>query len=229
MSYSSVVLATSGLRAYYRFQESSGQPQDSSGNGNHTTAKLGSMTYAQAGAISTDAASKSVLFDFTDNQYFTAPDSATLDCADVVSIECWYKPVFTGAGQTVILAKGNGAYGLDIVTNKIRIANDGNSGLARSNQDISNTALWYYVLGVKSGATKKMYINAVDDSVAVATSTLVDTSNVLYIGSDTINFGGYLAELAIYGADISSQASAHYAAAFAEKQSFYAFRRRATR
>lgn len=206
-SYVRTVLADRPV-AYYRMEEASGLPQDSSGNGNHTTVSSGTATYAQSGAITSG---NSILWPSSFDVYFTAPDHSTLDCGDVVTIELWYRPVYTGAGQLVLIAKGNGAYGMSVVNNRMRLENDGNSGLVRSNFDLTDTNRWYHCVGVKNGATRKMYVDGVDVSDLVTPSTLVNTTNVLFLGSDTITPNCYLDEVAIYGTELSAaRVQEHY-------------------
>jgi hypothetical protein len=77
---------------------------------------------------------------------------------------------------------------------------------------------WSHVVVTKSGATVKLYINAVDSTGAVVNATLADTTSALNIGRDVAfpaqYFNGRIDEVAVYPTALSAaRVAAHYAAA----------------
>ena len=118
------------------------------------------------------------------------------------------------------MGKGPGGYYL-------RLNQAGNLELVKSDIAIIATSTvtipagtWAYVVATKSGATCKLYVNAVDRTGTVTNATTVNTTAPLTIGADTAGGGahregyaGGLDEVAVYALALSaSEVSAHYAA-----------------
>jgi hypothetical protein len=208
--------------AYYRLGESSGQPQDSSGNGNHTTATGGTPTYAQTGAIAGDS-DTAIRLDKASSEYFTAPDSATLDVGDVFSIEVWVKRhSIGGAFPTYIVSKEIQAYELRFNTgNTISLIAGGNV-IASSNGTtgkIEDTTLYHHIVVTKNGADIHIYLDGDDvtEPSSVENHTATNNTTPLNIGrtnNDEFHIDATLDELAIY--DVALSAS-HVAAHFAQE------------
>lgn len=215
MSYASEVAADTPA-AFYRMQEASGNIQDSSGNAQHATSTggAGSVTYSQAGAIASDGASKSILFnDF----HFEVPDSATLDLGDSLTIECWLKFSSAPTAQKYILTKQTNGY-------EIRHSATGAQSFHKS--DVSdivtaatvtpNDGAFHHLVLTKNGATVKQYLDAVDVTGVVTNDTIVDNASVLRIGGfvDGSRMVGYLSEVALYTTELTAaRVAAHYSAA----------------
>ena len=108
-SYATTVLADSPV-AYWRLGESSGLPQDSSGNGRHTTASGGSPAYSQAGALAEDA-NTAIGFVPASTPSFSAPDDNvySISTTGVLSVEFWDKPTSSASDDTPIVSKCNAA------------------------------------------------------------------------------------------------------------------------
>jgi hypothetical protein len=85
VSYSSEVLADSP-RGYWRMNEASGNPQDSSGNGLHMDTTTGTPIYSQTGAITSDSTATAIRLDIASSESFTASDNALLHYGDTFSI-----------------------------------------------------------------------------------------------------------------------------------------------
>lgn len=214
MSYSSEVLADAP-GAYYRMNEASGQPQDSSGNACHTTAVTGSPTYSQPGAILTDPNNNSILLV---SDEFTAPDSAPLRVADVFTLECWALRGFTGAFIDAMFAKAGGGYGLNWSSDKLMLSKAGTSQIVSSTLSITDINTYHHCVATKNGSTVKLYLDGVDVTGTVTNATCVDSAALLALGNEIgsgFNYNGFLDEVAIYPTALSqARVQAHYNAAF---------------
>ena len=202
-------------RAYYRMNEASGQPQDSSGNSNHTTAVTGTPTYAQAGAIVTDASDDAILFNSATPDFFNAPDHATLDLADVCSLEAWVKRVGTATTEQTIISKGSNGFFLAIENHEILFAKTAVAEIVRSTVTITDTSTWHHIVATKNGATSKIYLDGVDVTGTVTDQTLASTAIDMQIAhfNGIISFNGYLDEVAVYATALSAvRVAKHYAA-----------------
>lgn len=195
---------------YWRLGEASGNPKDSSGNGNHVTSVAGTPTYDVVGALSYDDGA--VTFDGS-TEYFSTPDHATLTIGDVFTLEAWIVPGATGASRGIISHGSNEGY--------LRVLNTGQLVLSKSNVGIivqSNSVLpasgWHHVVATKNGSTVHLYIDGVDDTGVVTNQTCIDTGVGVYIGSqngDSEYFNGSIDEAAIYNYALSAtQVADHY-------------------
>lgn len=217
MSYSLEVLADSP-GAYWRMNEASGQPQDSSGNGNHTVGVSGTPIYSQPGLIS-DPSARSIRLEAASVEYFWAADSATLSYADTFTLEAWVKRASLSAaeeGLVVRLSQGGGMY-LE-PANTLMIAKSEVAVIANSTTTIADTTNAHHVVVTKNGATTKLYIDGVDRTGAVTDATCVDNDQNVWIGIEGpgyASFDGYISEVAVYPTALSAaRIQAHYVAAF---------------
>lgn len=221
MSYSSEVLADSPV-AWYRLSESSGQPQDSSGNARHTTVTGGSPTYSYPGAISSDATNTAISFSGS-GQYFSAADHALLDVGDIFTLEAWVRvPTVVGGGgiRRSIVDKGTNGFWFGLLANgtvqfsKQDVEDGPTGGLIPA----ANT--WFHYVATENSGTPKIYRNGIDITVAGGSPTIESTATVLKIGS-SINdqyWEGQLDEVAIYPTALSApRILAHYTAGIAPK------------
>lgn len=216
-NYSAEVLIDEPV-AYYRMNEPSGQPQDSSGNANHTTVTGGTPTYGVAGPILSDPTNTAITFDGV-NENFTAPDHATLDFADVFTYEAWIKRTAADPSEFSIVEKGTNAGSLELNNNNLMLGSAGIAVIVESNVSISDT-LWHHVVATKNGATCKLYIDGVDRTGTVTNTTCVSTATALTIASGGGNFFiGSIDEVAVYPTALTAaRVLAHYQAALAEAQ-----------
>lgn len=216
MSYSSEVLADSPA-AYYRCQEASGLLQDSSGNARHVTAEAagGSVTYQQASPIATDPSDFSI---DTLDHWFSSPDGAWFDLADVFTLEMWCKRD-GGIGSTqVLFSKGNNSWLLHFnAGNQFFLDRQGVANIVGSTTTITDTTTWHHLVCTKTGATVKLYIDAVDVTGTVTNSTFTNTTVASFVGArDDANFllSAHIDEVAIYPTALSlTRVQAHFDAA----------------
>lgn len=211
MSYPSEVLADSP-GGYWRLNEASGSPQDSSGNGNHVTTVGGTPTYSLPGAsaelvtgIARDGATG----------YMSVPDAATLDLGDVYTVEAWIKT--TSAGVQGICSKMTGAYYLRVNAGVLELLRSATVKNATGTITV-NDGKWHHVVATKSTTSIHLYVDTVDGVTINDTSAAVNNTNTLLIGADTtINdevFNGVLDEIAVYPTALSlDRVKAHYYAA----------------
>lgn len=224
MSYSSEVLADSP-GGYWRMEESSGYPQDSSGNGNHfTTGPFGggTLSYSQTGALASDPTSKSIRWNAIAD--IRTPDHATLDLGDVFTMEMWVKRA-TDGDQQDIMGKGAGAYFWRFLptTNQLQLGRFGVADIVESTVAITADGEFHHVVATKNGATVKLYVDTADVTGTVTNSTAVNTTVGFNIGSqgadgpNDVGVDGWLDEVAVYPTALSlARVQAHYDAALAE-------------
>ncbi|MEI6947587.1 LamG-like jellyroll fold domain-containing protein [Paraflavisolibacter sp. H34] len=158
---------------------------DHSGTGNHATLlKTKDVTWpaGQEGlALSLPG---------TLERYATAPNTASLNITDAISIAAWIRPIEVRNGT--ILAKGaTNGYELCInSSNKVEFRfNTGTNGstyrIASVANYPTNATTWVHVAATYDGATARMYINGVQNaSVTFATpAAIISNTGVLTIGS----------------------------------------------
>jgi Concanavalin A-like lectin/glucanases superfamily len=219
VSYSSEVLADSPL-GYWRHDDASGFIQDSSGNARHSTAQfgVGSNTYAEAGAIASDPASKSIKYASIEQ---SIPDEAALDFTSTCSLEAWVKRNSTGANHP-IMGKGSNGYYMDLADTansfRLRVTKQDVQDLVHSTISITNDGQFHHVVFTRSGTTLNLYIDGVDRTGSVfSTVDFVATTTSLRLGGDSngVNFmDGWLDEVAVYSTQLSAaRVLAHYNAA----------------
>ena len=214
MSYASEVLADSP-RAWYRMNEASGLPQDSSGNGNHADEVAGTPVYNQTGPITNDGAAKAITLG--GSAYFGIPDAVSLDLGQLFTLEGWVKRGVTGV-EGAILVKYSG-YGIFIDSGNHLAYGWSNVGyIVVSTTTITDTTTWHHLVATKNGTTSHLYIDNVDRTGTVTDLTIADNANKLYIGSESTAtiINATVAELAVYPTELSAaRVSAHYTAATA--------------
>lgn len=204
-------------------------PQDSSGNGNHTTTIAGTPTYGVVGALETDPSSTAIQFGST--EYFTAPDHATLDFGDVFTLEAWVKLSTLAGAEMIVVGKGQEAGGspptgpvLSIESNRVSLTYEDFTAVATSSITIADTTTWHHCVVTKDGATSKVYLDGVDVTNLVTNGTFQNTTVALAIGANIdvgVAYGmfqGYIDEVAVYGTALSAErVLAHYEAALVQQ------------
>ena len=201
--YAEAVLARRPV-AYWRCGEASGDLADSSGNGN-TMADAGTPTYGAAGAIRGDG-NTAVSLPQAAATYFQAPNSATLDVADIFSIVAWIKVTTIGLQQTILCRPTNGY--------DFRVDATGHLNLTKTfvasivNSTTTMVAGAYYMVAVtKTGATVNLYINGVDVTGTVTNATIVANAGITRAGLNAQNgalpFGGSVDEVALWAVALS--------------------------
>ena len=217
-AYSTAVLADSPI-LYARLGEASGTSfADSSTNANTGTgANIG--TLGAPSLIAQDSANTAITVVSTASPSILFPNIAAYAVADIVSVEGWVKGAslagdiasFGTGGICVVIASGQ------IVVNKSQTSQIcATTGLTLSDGNA------HHVVVTKSGATVKVYADAVDVTPAITNATLVSTTHGIRVCSDmsgsgaatTAFFNGTLDEVAVYATALSStRVTAHYNAA----------------
>lgn len=221
MSYSSTVLATSGLVSYWRLGESVG-PSAADSFGANTGTYVNTPTLAQTGALAGDS-DTAVLFASASTQAVTVTHNATLNLADTFTLEAWIKRTATQGTDQGIVSKGFGAYYLRINSdNKVHLLRSQVADMVGSTITITDTTTWHHLVATKSGATMNLYIDSVDVTGATSNSTCADNTATLAIASDNqssttynpINYADlYIDEVAVYSTALSAATVlAHYTA-----------------
>lgn len=216
-NYAAEVLSD-GPVAYYRMNEPSGFPQDSSGNGNHTTIVQSQGTpnplYSQPSTVDVGIKLAAVA---ANGYAFQAIDQPSLRVGDVWTIEAWIKRADTDSSEIVICAKKGGGYYMSLVANMLTIGASEIAIIAQSTTTITDLTTWHHVVTTKNGATCKLYIDAVDVTGTVINTTTIDSINNLSIGVEGVGypsyFPGWVDEVAIYPTALSAdKVLAHYRA-----------------
>jgi len=195
---------------YWRLGESSGNPQDSSGNNNHVTTVAGTPTYGVAGAIAGDG-NTAIAFNGT-TDYFSVTDHSSLDMADVFTMEAW---INRGAidGSRGIISKGSNAGYLRVLNNGNLTLNKTNVGIIVQSTSTIPTG-WHHVVGTKNGADVHLYIDGIDVTGTVTDLTCAESASPLYIGvaEGSIEFNnGSIDEAAVYNYALTpAQVAVHY-------------------
>jgi hypothetical protein len=169
-----------GLQAYYKLDESSGNASDSSGNG-FTLTNTGSTTYG-TGKINNGAQ-----FDGS-NRRLASGSNLNFNWSNDYSWSFW---VNYNANNTYLLdhvtTSGSSRRAIVYIDNgnKFRIFASGNEAVSAST---FTTSTWYHVVSVKSGSNWTLYVN--NTSEATTTSfTISYTANDMSIGAAYDGFG----------------------------------------
>lgn len=222
-NYLTTILADNPI-AYYRMNESSGQPQDSSGNGNHTTVTNGTPDYSQAGPISLDTTDAGINFSDASNEFFTAPDATPLDYGDTFTIECWLKRTDSSTREQGVVTKGGDGTGhsggMYLINNFLSGAQTGIGYFVQANVTIPFDGRYYHCVVTKSGATRFVYLNGVDvtNTGAFPDRTCTNTSQPLAMGTEysagipqPVYLTSVVSEVAVYSTALSpSRVLEHY-------------------
>jgi hypothetical protein len=215
MAYSDEILADTPVM-YLRMHEASGDPQDSSGNGNHVTTTDGTPTYQQTGPLLNGETSYGIALDGS-TEGFAITDAAELDVGDVCSLECWFLRANDGGGTRSLINWGSDRAQMALVNDAIVFAAHGTQGIAGCTHD-STDLTWHHLVMTKDGATIKVYLDGVDRTTGVADNTFSSGSVTRYVGrapAGTERFLGSLSEVAVYDYALSAaRVLAHYEAAF---------------
>lgn len=205
----------------YLMNEASGQPQDSSGNGNHTTTTVGTPIYGVEGPLEGMTA-----INFTGTQAFTAPNHASMNFNDILSLELWVKRNAVGVAQTVMLSKDIGGYGVGHEnSNVMALFAAGDHAVVYSTGTIADTTTWHHIVITHNDDDNHWYIDGVEGTDALLDpAPLLNSTAVLNIAQNPsagqkINMR--LAGIAGYPTVLSgARVLAHYNAAFAAEATF---------
>jgi len=191
--------------AYYKFDETSGNANDSTANAYHLTANNGPGTLS--GALN------NARQNLVENRYFSHADNADLSMgARNYSISCWIKLASTGGNQ-VYVGKGdngftNGEFFLGFLSG---------SGWAFSllkspaTQDFAaggsgDTTNWHHVVGVLdfSNSQIKLYVDNSLISTQSSSGSNDTTQDFTVLKGGTLEANGNIDELAIFNAALTA-------------------------
>ena len=198
-------------RAYWKLDEASGLPQDSSGNGLHMTTNTGTLLYRQPGPMSSAA----ILY----NGGTGSSRSTVTTVTDNFSIETWIKtPLLTLDNQRGVYNGNSSADGWGFLVDmslKFKALAGGVSFLSASAAALSTTEFKHVVIQ-RSGTVWTYYVNGVEDTANAGTST----PNAPGAADSSIHLDGFMqavyAHVAIYETALGAvKVADHYAAAIA--------------
>ncbi|MFA4881115.1 MAG: LamG domain-containing protein [Candidatus Doudnabacteria bacterium] len=195
--------ASDGLVGYWKMDEASGNPVDSSGNGS-TLTNTGTATFASGKFGNTASLNGS-------SQYFYVADNAILSLTGDVVLSAWiYADSITGSHD--IVGKWDGAnesYLLSLEGDELRMWAD--SVLNYKTTDAANLAIstWYFVTGVYDASEGKvrLYVNGTEQAGTITgtiPTSIGDTGDRLQIGAEDSTggaanyFDGYIDDVKIY-------------------------------
>lgn len=219
MSYESVVLADSP-KLYYRLGQTTSTMTDSSGSGLAGTV-VGSPERGITGLLTGDADS-AIKFNAA-NQEVSRAHNALLNVADTFTFEAWIKVTAIAGGQHCICFKIGGsnttAKFVVLAEGKLQLRVPGKANII-TGKTVLVAGVIYHVVVVKSGSTRKLYVNGVDDTGALEEFTCKNNEGTLHLGveepGEGENFNGVLDEFAYYSTALSeARVKAHYEAGLA--------------
>lgn len=211
--YAQAVLADSP-RGFYKLDEFSGLPQDSSGNGNHMTSNPGpggtDQEYRLAGPWAGSYGIRQ-----RGGRYFSRNVISTQ--TDNFSIEVWWAFEAAG-GDDVVVCNGSRSadgWGIDYnsATGNIR-AIYGNVAFEGNSSAFADVSEWNQIVLTRDSGTTKYYFNGALDTANAGTDTPLTPVTRWQIGSN-VQVQGIWSNVSLYNTALSlARVSAHYNAAF---------------
>lgn len=195
----------SGLEAYYAMDETSGSfVRDKSANQlDGTTTNSPSWTTGQVdGGLLLNGSTQDA----------RVSDAAELDLTGNFTVSAWIRP--GAASQTSlagVVTKSTGGvdnYQLsyDAAGTRVRFIADCDSQTTlTSTTTLTNTSNWYFIAGVKSGTSMKLYINGTEEASGTCTGAVQTNAANLGIGGmpGSPYFNGRVDEVKLFSQDLS--------------------------
>jgi hypothetical protein len=171
--------------AYWQMQETSGLPQDTSGNGHHMTSSVSTLEYRKTGALTsrcdvamTGISGGGLIPTARVNSFSTAVDDITIEFWLYGPLQAWAK----GGGWPFIIKNGSTWDGWDVripfgfpsYPHKFQIAMPNPTthvpavGTASSTY---STADWLHIVIVRTSGTWDYYVNGAIDTASASTAT----------------------------------------------------------
>jgi Concanavalin A-like lectin/glucanases superfamily len=197
-AYADAVRATSGLAAYHRLGERSGQTAcDSAGTSTGTYS--GGVALGRPGAIAGDG-DTAAAFNGTTG-YVRALSTASLNPSGALSIEAWVKPAATGRSQTLV--RKDGQYLLRLYGGRLvfRLWSTSFTSVELISSSVVTAAVWQHVVAVYDGATMRLYRNGLQVAQRSRSGGVRTGSGSYYLGASRGIYdflGGELDEVALY-------------------------------
>lgn len=202
MGYSSVVLATSGLKNYWRLNDSSGTTAADSGPGANPQTYSGGFTLNQSPL--SDGAGDSVVFNGSTGLSSTASSSFTT-CANS-SMEAWFRTDNFATSNQSIIWNGSGGDGVGLYVS-------GNSSTNGSLQLLAGGIAWqstgilitdsnihHVVVTFDGSKIPRVYL----DGGLVFTGSAMTISNPTGAFTSTLLFNGAISDAALYNVQLSA-------------------------
>lgn len=213
MTYSSDVLATTGLVSYWTLGESSGSAVDSKG------AVTGTVSGATQGVSGIPSGGTAYRFDGT-NDSVGFGDVYDFAGTAAYSIEAWIKPRVLAGSSRYAVAKAGGGGGYQAIyldaTNRVYSYRSGTAesyAFASSAGIIATVGAWTHYVATYDG-TLRLYRNGTLLDVAQAGGTLTGNAIPFSIGQSGGGgqwFDGDIAHVAVYSSALSGATiTAHY-------------------
>lgn len=177
MTYVAGILALSPS-AYWRMGDSDSTMAAAVGpSGSY----INTPTLSQAGALvgNTDTA---VRFTSAQSEYATVTHTAALNLGDAFSIAAWVKRA-DAVDLQCIVTKGANAYALQFeFGNKPTLTVPEVAHIVSTAAALTDTTSWHFIVATKNGATAKMYVDGIEDSVPQGSATATNNTDALEIG-----------------------------------------------
>jgi hypothetical protein len=203
--YGSSAIPTTGLVAYYPFDQNA---NDASGNGNNGTAEAG-VTYSTS--VPNNESSYSAQFNGTSTGQIEVPNSSSLQITGNMTLACWAYPTAIGANQDMIAMSFNNGY-------RFRLTSAGSPELILGNGGASPTQIfstqtvsagaWTHLAATVSFSgstvTVQFYVNGNPDASphTASLSAIQAGTSDLVLGAENTGggepWGGGLDEVLIY-------------------------------
>jgi hypothetical protein len=208
VAYAAAVLADTP-KAYYKCDDASGNPQDSSGNALHMTTTSSGVTYQDPGPFGPDFCIRWNLKSTSRNAVSTVQSNWTL--------ECWCK--FNALNGSTVMCGNGGTNGWEMylpTTTNIGGIAQGVGGQTASGFTLS-TGVWYHLVVQKqtgAGGLWLYYINGRPDMTRAGTSNPTAPGNTPGTTMNRANTGDIsMAHFALYETALSAtRILAHYEA-----------------
>lgn len=205
--YVTAVLASSP-RAYWKLDEASGLPQDSSGNALHMTSQTGGVkTYGVGGPLP----------GFTAMQFeggYGVSRSAVSTQQDDITFEAWIRPQIISANDQTAMKNSSASQGWDVVFDTNRTYQVIVQGVAAQSSGSALTlGLWRHVVVTRRAGTWLYFLDGAADGTGKGTSTPNGSPASTGIGGSS-SFQFRVCHVAYYETSLSdADITAHYDAA----------------
>lgn len=192
--------------SYWKLDESSGNATDSVAS---LSAVNTSVTYS-AGKINNGAV-------YNGSAYHTIADNTAIKPTSDISVAFWVNVTATGS-YPMMVAKGENAgdtrsyeVALYAGTTQIHVQmrTGGGSYIQMRSTTAIGTGVWKHIVVTRTGATNKIYINGVSDTLAsniTQTGTIDYSTDALWFGqrNGALRFNGKLDEIGIWNVALTS-------------------------
>lgn len=203
-AYTTAVLGTSGLVAYYQMTEASGLSMvDSAAVAGNATYEASGVAYSQPSLLPGDS-NTCVAFDGTSGRAVLGHNSS-INLTQGISIVAWIKPTFA---RTQHIMYKFGSYGISLRGAYLSWELAGVGTIwSPVNSIVSNNT--YMIAGTFTGNAQTAYINGVNvGSASYSNLSLTQSANALEIGSviGLERWAGNMAHVALFNVGLSQAA-----------------------